>query len=286
MARGIGDVIKDVGVGIFNRTLGRLRGAGISGENRLRSATAKWSGRAEKNDWRVKLQVPSSSPLLDFYFSDNELLAPLREGRGFFWPLTPVMQIQHVANYDTLTQTHSNYPHFAYQSSAIDAFNILGEFPVQNSDDAKYWIAVVNFLRVSTKMFFGADQRNKGNPPPVLHLSGYGDHMFNKVPVVIQNFTVELRQNIDYISTKQGNTQDSQNNIGIPRKFFNWDFQKFLKGDSGNEDSNYQSWAPSLSNITCIVQPIYSRDSVKNFDMNKFARGELNGKGRDEIGFI
>ena len=286
MARGIGDVIKDVGTGIFNRTLGRLRGAGIGEKNRLKSATAKWNGRAEKNDWRVKLQVPSNSPLLDFYFTDNELLAPLREGRGFFWPLTPVMQIQHVANYDTLTQTHSNYPHYAYQSSAIDAFNILGEFPVQNSEDAKYCIAVVNFLRVSTKMFFGADDRNKGNPPPVLHLSAYGDHMFNKVPVVIQNFTVELRQNIDYISTKQGNTTDTQSQDFISRTFPGFDFQKFLKGDQANEDSNYQSWAPSLSNITCIVQPIYSRDSVKNFDMSKFARGELNGKGRDEIGYI
>ncbi len=64
MARGIGDVIKDVGTGIFNRTLGRLRGAGIGEKNRLKSATAKWNGRAEKNDWRVKLQVPSNSPLL------------------------------------------------------------------------------------------------------------------------------------------------------------------------------------------------------------------------------
>lgn len=288
MARGIGDVIKDVGTGIFNRTLGRLRGAGLGdNENRLKAATARWKGRAETNDWRVKLQVPNNSPLIDFYFTDNELLAPLKEGRGFFWPLTPVMQIQHVATYDALAQTHSNFPHYAYQNSSIDAFNILGEFPVQNSEDAKYWIAVVNFLRTSTKMFFGADQKNKGNPPPVLHLSGYGDHMFNKVPVVIQNFTVEMRQNIDYISTKQGDTQASQSKFNeVARKFIPWDFQKFMNSESANEDNTYQSWAPTISNITVIVQPIYSRDSVKNFSNYDFARGRLNGAGDNEIGFI
>ena len=81
--------------------------------------------------------------------------------------------------------------------------NIIGEFPVQNSEDAKHWVATVNFLRTITKMYFGKEQALKGNPPPIMHLSGYGDHMFSKVPVVVNTFNVELRPGIDYISTKQ-----------------------------------------------------------------------------------
>jgi hypothetical protein len=57
-----------------------------------------------------------------------------------------------------------------------------------------------------TKMFFGKEQALKGNPPPIMHLSGYGDHMFSKVPVIINTFNVELRPGIDYISTKQDPT--------------------------------------------------------------------------------
>mgnify|MGYP001268592044 CR=1 FL=1 len=41
-------------------------------------------------------------------------------------------------------------------------------------------------------------------------MTSYGDHMFNKVPVVVNSFNVELRQGIDYISTRQvgqGNPQ-------------------------------------------------------------------------------
>ena len=47
-----------------------------------------------------------------------------------------------------------------------------------------------------------------------------------------------------------------------------------------------QTWAPTLSNISVLVTPVYSRDSIKNFSLSEFARGQLNGKGDGEIGFI
>jgi hypothetical protein len=51
----LGNIIKGVGQGIFNRTLGRLTGAGISTDSRIVNARAKWSGRSDKADWRVRL---------------------------------------------------------------------------------------------------------------------------------------------------------------------------------------------------------------------------------------
>ena len=53
-----------------------------------------------------------------------------------------------------------------------------------------------------------------------------------------------------------------------------------------NAEGEDQTWAPSLSNISCVITPIYSRESMKNFSMKKFVNGELNGKGADQIGFI
>ena len=139
---------------------------------------------------------------------------------------------------------------------------------VQNQQDALHWIATVNFLRTVTKMFFGQDDDTglKGNPPPILHLSGYGDHMFQKVPVVLNSFNVELRSGIDYISTKQSDS--------------------FYANRPDVLDSSNQTWAPTLSNISVLVTPIYSRESIKNFSMKDFVRGKLNGKGTNEIGFI
>ena len=273
----IGKIVKNVGSGIFNRTLGRLTGAGISTDSRIVQARAKWSGRNDKTDWRVRLQVPDG-PLTKFFdFNNNPIMQPLAASQGMFWPLTPAVVIQHSANYNAMDQVHSNYPHQAYQNSQVDSLNIIGEFPVQNSDDAKHWVATVNFLRTATKMFFGKEDGIdglKGNPPPIMHLFGYGDHMFNKVPVVINTFNVELRPGIDYISTKQSNSPYRESN-GPDAGF-----------DVTTAEGASQTWAPALSNISVLVTPIYSRDSIKNFSMKKFVRGELNGKGSNEVGFI
>jgi len=264
----IGKIVKNVGGGIFNRTLGRLTGAGISTDSRIVNARAKWSGRSDKTDWRVRLQIPNGADAVyDSILANNELMAPLVPSRGIFWPLTPAVVIQHSANYNPLSQTHSNYPFQAYQNSQVDSMNIIGEFPVQNSDDAKHWVATVNFLRTITKMYFGKEQALKGNPPPIMHMSGYGDHMFQKVPVIVNTFNVELRPGIDYISTKQSEVYRSN-------------VQDFAL------DSADQTWAPTLSNISVLVTPIYSRESIKKFSLSEFARGQLNGKGTDEIGFI
>jgi hypothetical protein len=122
-------------------------------------------------------------------------------------------------------------------------------------------------------MFFGSDNdKLKGNPPPILHLSGYGDHMFQKVPVVLNSFNVELRAGIDYISTRQNEsgytTARTRERMGLP------------------ELEKNQTWAPTLSNISVLVTPIYSRESIKNFSMKKFVNGQLNGQGDNEVGFI
>ena len=97
--------------------------------------------------------------------------------------------------------------------------------------------------------------------------------MFNKVPVIINTFNVELRPGIDYISTKQTQVGYGQGRV---------DPTLVAAVEAGES----QTWAPTLSNISVLVTPVYSRDSVKNFSLSEFARGELNGKGTGEIGFI
>ena len=286
MANEIGRIIKNVGGGFFDRTLARLKGAGVSTDSRIagQRSMARWSGRNDTRDWRVKLTIPNQASALRnaILGDDNKLLAPLKETGGIFWPLTPAVVIQHSANYNPLAQTHSNYPFQAYQNSQVDSLNIIGEYPVQNQQDAAHWVATINFLRTVTKMFFGKNDDNdlKGNPPPILHLSGYGDHMFQKVPVIVNTFNVELRPGIDYISTKQDTVyQPEQPAVTNPARRV----QIFEQVNPNDID---QTWAPTLSNISVLVTPVYSRDSVGKFSISDFARGKLNGKGDNEIGFI
>ena len=267
---GIGSIVKNVAGGFINKTIARLKGSGIDTDSRIKNAKAKWSGRHDTKDWRVKLTIPQGSPLEGHFFNDNLLLTPLYDTKGFFFPLTPSMIIQHSANYNALSQTHSNYPFQAYQNSQVDQMNIIGEFPVQNADDAKYWVATVNFLRTVTKMFFGKDQDYKGNPPPIMHLSGYGDHMFDKVPVIVQSFNVELRNDHDYISTVQS-----------PATVIKTAAMEDIGFDVENVSA---TWAPTLSTISVGVIPVYSRESLTKFSLKDFASGTLSKE--TGIGFI
>ena len=143
----LGSIVKNVGTGFINKTWNRLKGSGASVDSRIVNVRAKWSGRSDKKDWRVKLTLPIGSALSKTFFPDPtspyaggdrgyDRLAPLSEIGGMFFPLTPSMIIQHSANYNALSQTHSNYPFQAYQNSHVDQMNIIGEFPVQNQQDA------------------------------------------------------------------------------------------------------------------------------------------------------
>jgi hypothetical protein len=105
-------------------------------------------------------------------------------------------------------------------------------------------------------------------------LNGYGNHVFNNVPVIVTSFTVDLRNSVDYISTNQSSGSRQINNSAITD-----DLSKTVT----NPDAN-RTWAPTDSQFQVQLQPIYSRESVKKFSMQEFVNGSLSN--RDGVGFI
>jgi len=272
-----GRAVGEIGGNIFNRTLGRLFGAGLNRGAEgfgVIGSSARWNTRSQKTDWRVKLTLPTESTLRQLFFgggstATNQILQPLKDFNGIVFPLTPTVMINHTASYNPMAATHSNYPFYAYGHSEVSAITVIGEFPVQNYLDARHWVATLHFLRAVTKMFFGGqDNSLKGNPPPILQLNGYGNHVFNNVPVVVTNFTVDLRNTVDYIATQQSTSTRS----GV-------EFDDILVNPEKNA-----TWAPTDSQFNVQLQPVYSRESVKKFSMQQFVNGSLSNK--DGIGYI
>jgi hypothetical protein len=138
-----------------------------------------------------------------------------------------------------LTPTHSNYPFNIYEGSQVDQITITGEFTCENAREAEYWIAAVHYLKSITKMAYG-ESSNNGSPPPIVKLNGYGDYVFNNVPVVVSQFNVTLPPDVDYI------------NAGV--------------GFNG-------SYAPTKSEIAVTLMPQYSRDKVNKFSLDEFVSG-------------
>lgn len=224
---------------------------------------AKVSTPSGEKDWRVKLSVPDI-----FQFSD--VLRPLSRTGGFVFPFTPTIILQHSANYNALQPVHSNYPFYNYQNSQVDQIVIGGDFFVENEEDAKYWVAATHYLKSVTKMFYGADSLGAaGNPPPIVRLNGYGDYVFNNVPVVILNFMVDMPQDVDYIKANVFSGDATQTYA-----------DDFATEPVSSESSGAVTWVPTQCTITVTVQPIYSRSSVEQFSLSKFVNGDYINTGK------
>ena len=212
---------------------------------------------AEK-DWRLRLSLPSS--FRKQASQETDLLAPLIKTNGMVFPYTPTVLVSQSANYQQIQPVHTNYPYYSYQNSQVDQMTITADFYVQNAAEARYWVACIHYLRSITKMNYGVDE-DAGQPPPVARLNGYGDYVFNNVPVIVNSFQFDMPKDVDYISTNLGN----------------------LQGPPSEPNSAPTGWAPSTSIVTVAVTPQYSRTKQSTFSLNNFLKG---GYMKSGDGFI
>ncbi len=220
---------------------------------------AQFSTPASEKDWRVRISC-------DLIYGGNQLLKPLQETEGLIFPYLPNITLSHTANYSQMDIAHTNYPFFAYKNSQVDEITISGKFTVQTSIESYYWLATLHFLRSVTKMYFGQGE-NLGNPPPICTLNGYGDYVFNNVPCIVKTFNITLPDNVDYIECNAGQ-------------------QGFISGTGPQMPGGASvTYVPVSSDISVVVQPIYSREEIKSFDLNAFAQGKMLISG-DGKGFI
>jgi hypothetical protein len=95
-------------------------------------------------------------------------------------------------------------------------------------------------------MPFGSDAQ-AGSAPPVCRLDGFGNYVLANVPVAVTSFKFDLPDSVDYINVSDGD-------------FIN-------------------SMAPTVSTLSFTLIPMYSRNEIRNFSVEKFRDGQLTGKG-------
>jgi hypothetical protein len=175
----------------------------------------------------------------------SPLFARLKSTGGVVWPYLPNITVSTKANYTQVDPTHNNFPFQSYKNSQVEDITITGEFSSETQEDAEYWIAATTFFRTATKMFYGQGAL-AGNPPVICQLTGYGANIFNNVPVIIKSFSVDLKDDVNYVKCTIA---------GSP------------------------TWVPMMSTITVVVAPIYNRERLRKFSLQNFAAGK-------EIGMI
>jgi hypothetical protein len=150
-------------------------------------------------------------------------------------------------------------------------------------------------------MFTGNDPK-AGNPPPIVMLNGYGNYVFKNVPVIVTSFSTTLSKECDYIGVNvvgsaAGEIQGIADGVsgiagalggaipslggigGIASTVGN------LAGGIGNvagllgsfgiggTTSGGVSHVPTKSTFTVKLKPIYSRNSARNFSLDRFVQG-------------
>lgn len=256
---------KDIS-GYFDAAKTRLNGAVLPGglpaslANSPSNAPAAFTG--SQVDWRVKISLgPNASYFYKAATKEEQgILSPLVASGGVVFPYTPTISVTHSARYSAQSLTHSNYTNYAYEASEVAAFTIAGDFSAQSTSDAAYVLAVVQFFRSATKMWFGGGN-NVGSPPPMVFLTGFGEAYFPNVPCVITSFQHTLPNDVDYISA------------GANKKVVSKSPNAYEKARVDNVFVGSNTWVPTNSNISVTLQPIYSRKSTNSFDLNKFAAG-------------
>lgn len=241
-------------------------------------------------DWRVRLRLAPGAKYL--YKSDQPgILQPLAVTDGIIFPYTPQIDTVYRANYSNYDLTHSNYRGYFYQNSYVDAINLRATFTAQGTAEANYLLAVIHFLRSVTKMFYGQDA-NRGSPPPLTYLSGLGEYQFNEHPCLVQSFTYNLPDNIDYIRagsalqsglnlTTQRDKQSvstnslfgSLNRLAAALLPVGGEFKPFAPPTLG---LNRPTYVPTKMDINLTLLPVQSREQVsKQFSLKSFANGNL-----------
>ena len=229
--------------GILNNFLSLKRGANLpsGGELFMKQGSPIQLQPNAKNDWRVRINC-------EWSIFNSPLFALLRNTGGVVWPYTPNITVATKANYTPVDATHSNYTFQAYKNSVVEDIQISGEFSCETETDAAYWIAATTFFKTATKMFFGEGEF-AGNPPIVCNLSGYGSSIFDKVPVIIKSFSVELKDDVNYIKCDTFGTN---------------------------------TWVPVMSTISVTVTPVYNRRRLRKFSLQDYSKG----KTADGVGYI
>ena len=254
-------------------------------------------------DWRVRLSLGPGAQYL-YNATPAGVLKPLAANGGtdgVIFPYTPNITTTYSANYEQYDLTHSNYRGIFYKNSRVGDIQLRGTFTAQDTTEANYLLAVIHFFRSVTKMFYGQDEQ-RGTPPPICLLNGYGGYQFSDHPVVVSSFNYSLPNDVDYIRTTNPNNfglnlnnRYNPSGVSLPaggalaglNRLLNAIPGGLSKGAlprvpapntvAGSVTNNVPaSYVPTKMEIDVTLIPVQTRSQVsQQFSLKGFANGDL-----------
>jgi len=204
----------------------------------------------ENYDWRARLRPKKGGE--EFFYNnlgaEAYLMKPLQDAGGMVWQTTPQIFLSGTSEFNSEQGQGMNYPIQTFNKSIPPELPIAADFYATNNYEARYLLAVLTFIKIASKGFFGDKavvDGDYGTPPPVLLFEYLGEYGFNKIPVVITNYTIQYPDDVDY----------------VPVTF-----------------TDKVTYVPARSNIMVNLSPAYTPHRVRrNFSLHNVANGTLPG---------
>ena len=187
----------------LNATQQALQGANL--EKELPGSQSNYNATPTPSayDLRARLRAKPSSLAYNLLYANNPWVN-LQNYGGMIWPYTPNITYNQDVQYDSLNAVHTNQEILAYTRTSAPTITVSGSFSSQTQLEARYNLACLHFLRLVTKMSFGASTSpQRGTPPPVLYFDAHGGGMFLNIPVVVKNFAITLPNDPDYVTVAE-----------------------------------------------------------------------------------
>lgn len=208
-------------------------------------------GKLSKSfDWRARLRPKNGGSNLFYGNAQDSLQALIKESNGLIWQYTPTLTFTSSASYQEAQGQGMNYAINTYNQSKVSEITLNSDFTANDIYEAQYMLAAFNFLKIATKSYFGDSavaQSRFGTPPPVMLFEYLGEQMFNKVPVVVSNYSITFSDSVDYVPVVWNGTT---------------------------------TYVPTQAQIMITMLPTYNPNKIRTrFDLDKIKNGQAYKDG-------
>ena len=113
------------------------------------------------------------------------------------------------AQYSEVNLIHHPGSILKYERTSSRSWGITAKLVSRNQQEASENQAILNTIRGWVMPYYGEgteknDPDKLGAPPPVLMFSGYGEKNIGKIPVVLESYSNDWPNDVDYIPTLTG----------------------------------------------------------------------------------
>ena len=183
----------------------QLNGVGASLTDPVSEVEEQTLIESSQADTRIRLRCLRGESIQNQVYGPKEatnIMSILHDTDGMLFPYTPTVNVGQTTNYQNMSLIHTNGDIQSYSNTPSVTISVTGTFTVQNQREGRYLLACLHLLRTVSKMYFGEKDKSKnlaGMPPPMMVFTGYGNYMFNDLPVLVRGHSYTLDDAADTV---------------------------------------------------------------------------------------